>query len=379
MSWSEVIGQEEARQRLLRMEKEGRLPHAMLFCGPSGSGKMALALAFASHLLCDEHDKVDDSCGHCASCAMLKTFEHPDLHFSYPVIRPAGTSSEHKMNSDDFAPQWREMLQKTLYPSMDLWLDQMDAANQQAQMGVGESDLLMKRLGMKSSQGGYKVAVVWLAERMNQECANKLLKLLEEPPAQTLFIMVCQEPELLLETIKSRTQRIDLAPVTVDDMQQALIQKRNIMPEDARRVARLANGSWTNALAELSVDNENKQFLDMFIMLMRLAYQRNIRELRRWSDAVAAYGREKQKRMLTYFARLMRENFMFNFGIADLVYMSREEENFAKNFARFVNEENIVEISELIDRCIRDISQNANAKVVFFDYAINMILYIKKA
>ena len=283
------------------------------------------------------------------------------------------------MNSDDFAPQWREMLQTTLYPSIDLWLDQMDAANQQAQMGVGESDLLMKQLSMKSSQGGYKVAVVWLAERMNQECANKLLKLLEEPPAQTLFILVCQEPEQLLETIKSRTQRIDLPPIAVDDMQQALIQKRNITPEDARRVARLANGSWTNALAELSVDNENKQFLDMFIMLMRLAYQRNIRELRRWSDAVATYGREKQKRMLTYFARLMRENFMFNFGIADLVYMSREEENFAKNFARFVNEENIVEISELIDRCIRDISQNANAKVVFFDYAINMILYIKKA
>ena len=310
---------------------------------------------------------------------MMRRFEHPDLHFSFPVIRPAGTSSEHKMNSDDFAPQWREMLQTTLYPSIDLWLDQMDAANQQAQMGVGESDLLMKRLSMKSSQGGYKVAVVWLAERMNQECANKLLKLLEEPPAQTLFILVCQEPEQLLETIKSRAQRIDLPPIAVHDMQQALIQKRNITPEDARRVARLANGSWTNALAELSVDNENKQFLDMFIMLMRLAYQRNIRELRRWSDAVSTYGREKQKRMLTYFARLMRENFMFNFGIADLVYMSREEENFAKNFARFVNEENIVEISELIDRCIRDISQNANAKVVFFDYAINMILYIKKA
>jgi DNA polymerase III, gamma/tau subunit dnaX len=283
------------------------------------------------------------------------------------------------MSSEDFAPEWREMLQKTLYPTMDLWLEQMDAANQQAQMGVGESDLLMKRLGMKSSQGGYKVAVVWMAERMNQECANKLLKLLEEPPAQTLFILVCHEPEQLLETIKSRTQRLDLPPITVADMQQALVERRNINADDARRVARLANGSWTNALAELSADNENKLFLDMFIMLMRLAYQRNIRELRRWSDAVAAYGREKQKRMLTYFARLMRENFMFNFGIDDLVYMSRDEENFAKNFARFVNEQNIVEISELIDRCIRDISQNANAKVVFFDYAVNMILYIKKA
>ena len=379
MNWNDVIGQDDVKRRLVSMVQHNRLPHALMLCGPSGSGKMALGLAFASYLLCERHAEVDAPCGECASCVMMRRFEHPDLHFSYPVIRPAGTSSEHKMNSDDFAPQWREMLQKTLYPSMDLWLDQMDAANQQAQMGVGESDLLMKRLGMKSSQGGYKVAVVWLAERMNQECANKLLKLLEEPPAQTLFIMVCQEPELLLETIKSRTQRIDLAPITVADMQQALIQKRNIMPEDARRVARLANGSWTNALAELSVDNENKQFLDMFIMLMRLAYQRNIRELRRWSDAVAAYGREKQKRMLTYFARLMRENFMFNFGIVDLVYMSREEEDFARNFARFVNEQNIVEISELIDRCIRDISQNANAKVVFFDYAINMILYIKKA
>lgn len=379
MNWNDVIGQDDVKRRLVSMVHNNRLPHAMMLCGPAGSGKLALGLALASYLLCERHAEGDAPCGECGACAMMHRFEHPDLHFSFPVIRPAGTSSEHKMNSDDFAPQWREMLQKTLYPSIDLWLDQMDAANQQAQMGVGESDLLMKRLSMKSSQGGYKVAVVWLAERMNQECANKLLKLLEEPPAQTLFILVCQEPEQLLETIKSRAQRIDLPPIAVHDMQQALIQKRNITPEDARRVARLANGSWTNALAELSVDNENKQFLDMFIMLMRLAYQRNIRELRRWSDAVATYGREKQKRMLTYFARLMRENFMFNFGIADLVYMSREEENFAKNFARFVNEENIVEISELIDRCIRDISQNANAKVVFFDYAINMILYIKKA
>ncbi len=361
------------------MVHTNRLPHALMLCGPAGSGKLATGLALASYLLCEHHAQGDAPCGECAACAMMRRFEHPDLHFAYPVIRPAGTSAEHKMNSEDFAPQWREMLQKTLYPTMDLWLDQMDAANQQAQMGVGESDLLMRRLGMKSSQGGYKVAVVWLAERMNQECANKLLKLLEEPPTQTLFIMVCQEPQLLLETIKSRTQRIDLPPIAVPDIERALIEKRSITAEDARRVARLANGSWTNALAELSVDNENRQFLDMFIMLMRLAYQRNIRDLRRWSDAVAAYGREKQKRMLAYFARLMRENFMFNFGIADLVYMSREEEAFAKNFARFVNEQNIIEISELIDRCIRDISQNANAKVVFFDYAINMILYIKKA
>ena len=379
MSWSEVIGQEEARQRLLRMEKEGRLPHAMLFCGSSGSGKMALALAFASYLLCDEHDKVDDSCGHCASCAMLKTFEHPDLHFSYPVIRPTGTSSEHKMTSDDFAKEWHEMLRKGPYITIDGWLEAMGAANQQAQIGVGESDLLLKKLSLKSSQGGYKVCLIWLPERMNAECANKLLKLLEEPPLQTVFMMICEAPEQLLDTIRSRTQRIDIKRIDTAAIEQALVTQRNIEPEAARRIARVANGSWTKALEQLNADNENRQFLEVFISLMRLAYMRNIKELKKWSEMVAGYGRERQIRLLHYFARMMRENFMYNFGNPELTYMTSEEENFSKNFARFVNEHNIIELSDLLNLTIRDIGQNANAKIVFFDFAIKMIMYIKNA
>ena len=379
MSWSEVIGQEEARQRLLRMEKEGRLPHAMLFCGPSGSGKMALALAFASYLLCDEHDKVDDSCGHCASCAMLKTFEHPDLHFSYPVIRPTGTSSEHKMTSDDFAKEWHEMLRKGPYITIDGWLEAMGAANQQAQIGVGESDLLLKKLSLKSSQGGYKVCLIWLPERMNAECANKLLKLLEEPPLQTVFMMICEAPEQLLDTIRSRTQRIDIKRIDTAAIEQALVTQRNIELEAARRIARVANGSWTKALEQLNADNENRQFLEVFISLMRLAYMRNIKELKKWSEMVAGYGRERQIRLLHYFARMMRENFMYNFGNPELTYMTSEEENFSKNFARFVNERNIIELSDLLNLTIRDIGQNANAKIVFFDFAIKMIMYIKNA
>lgn len=379
MSWSEVIGQEEARQRLLRMEKEGRLPHAMLFCGPSGSGKMALALAFASHLLCDEHDKVDDSCGHCASCAMLKTFEHPDLHFSYPVIRPTGTSSEHKMTSDDFAKEWHEMLRNGSYITIDGWLEAMGAVNQQAQIGVGESDLLLKKLSLKSSQGGYKVCLIWLPERMNAECANKLLKLLEEPPLQTVFIMICEAPEQLLDTIRSRTQRIDIKRIDTAAIEQALVARRNIEPGAARRIARVANGSWTKALEQLNADNENRQFLEVFISLMRLAYMRNIKELKKWSETVAGYGRERQIRLLHYFARMMRENFMYNFGNPELTYMTSEEENFSKNFARFVNERNIIELSDLLNLTIRDIGQNANAKIVFFDFAIKMIMYIKNA
>lgn len=378
MNWNDVIGQEDVRKRLVAMVEEDRLPHALLLCGPTGSGKMALALAMASYLLCEDRDAKGNPCGVCASCAMTRVWKHPDLHFSYPVIRPTGTSSEHKMTSDDFAQEWYTMLEKTPYLTIDLWLAEMNATNQQAQIGVGESDLLVRRLSLKSSRGGYKVSLVWLPERMNSECANKLLKLFEEPPSKTVFILVCEEPELLLDTIRSRTQRIDIHGISTDIIERALIERRGIDASQAHRIARIANGSWTKALAELRPDNENRLFLDLFIQLMRLAYQRNIRELRRWSETVAGYGREKQKRMLTYFARMMRENFMYNFHHPELVYLTQQEENFTRNFARFVHERNIIDILQLIDLTIRDISQNANAKIVFFDFAIRMILFIKR-
>lgn len=373
MKFSDVIGQEEAKARLRQLVAEGRVPHALMLCGPSGSGKMALAMAFASYLLCADRS-ADDSCGVCSQCVMTGKLAHPDLHFSYPVIRPAGTGSEHKMSSEDFSAEWRNMFQHGPYFTMDRWLAEMGAANQQAQIGVGESDLLVRQLSMKSSQGGYKVSIIWLPERMNAECANKLLKLLEEPPGETVFIMVCEEPERLIETIRSRAQRIDIRPVAAEDIENALVERRGIDPEAAHVVARAAGGSWLAALEELDADNEKRQFLDMFISLMRLAYMRKIKDLRGWSDTVAAYGRERQRRMLAYFLRLVRENFMYNFHIPQLVYMSRDEENFARNFSPFINEANVIEISGLINRAMRDIGQNANAKIVFFDMATNIIV-----
>ena len=375
MTFDEVIGQKGAKERLLQMESEQRLPHAIMLCGPAGCGKMALALVFASHLLTDGNPQATDIQRRQAE-AMLSKWEHPDLHFTYPVIRPAGTSAEHKMTSDDFGREWHEMLMKGPYFTLDQWLSEMDAANQQATIGVGQSDELLRKLSLKSSQGGYKISIIWLPERMNQECANKLLKLLEEPPTQTVFILVCQEPELLLETIRSRVQRIDIKKIDTDSIRQALIEQRGIDEDSAMRIARLANGSWLNALSELDASNENHLFFDMFVMLMRLAYMRNIHDLKKWSETAAGYGREKQKRMLSYFLRLVRENFMYNFRKPELVYMSQEEENFARNFARFINEANVVEISELLQRCIRDISQNANGKIVFFDLCLKIIVLL---
>ena len=380
MKFSEVIGQEECKQRLLQMVNEDRLPHAIMLCGPTGVGKKALAIAFACHLLSRRQESMgmfdvpDDP--DAPESPMLQKLEHPDLHFTYPTIKLPGMGTEHQPISDDFASEWHELLMQGPYFSMDQWMTAIGAENQQALITAGESDELVRKLSLKSSQGGYKVSIIWLPERMNITCANKLLKLIEEPPSQTVFIMVCEEPDKLLETIRSRVQRIDVKKLPADTIRQELILRRGIDEASASRISRLANGSWMQALSELQVGTENEQFLDLFIMLMRLAYQRNVRELRRWSDTLAGFGREKQKRFLEFFLRMVRENFMYNFHNADLCYMTQKEEDFAKNFARFINETNVLPISDLINLAIRDIGQNANGKVVFFDLALQIIVLL---
>lgn len=367
MTFNEVIGQQEAQERLKQMAESGHLPHALMLCGPQGSGKMALATAFACYLLDN---------GTPSAKAMLEKLEHPDLHFTYPTIKLPSMGSDHKPISDDFAKEWHELIMQGPYFTMDEWMQAMGGENQQAIITAGESDELVRKLSLKSSQGGYKVCVVWLPERMNIECANKLLKLIEEPPQQTVFIMVCEEPDKLIETIRSRVQMIDIRKTSNEDIQQALVERRGIDEEAARRISRLANGNWLKALEELQIGSENELFLDMYIMLMRLAYQRKIKDMQKWSEQMASMGREKQKRWLIFFLRMTRENFMYNFHHEELNYMTQKEEDFARNFARFVNENNILPINDVANLAIRDIGQNANAKIVFFDFALQMIVLL---
>ena len=323
MTFSEVIGQKEAQERLMQMVEEGRLPHAMMLCGPMGAGKMALAIAFGCYLLSRKSESSESSdYSDYSESPMLRKLEHPDLHFTYPTIKLPSMSADHKPVSDDFAKEWHELIMDGPYFTMDQWMQAMGGENQQAIITAGESDDLVRKLSLKSSQGGYKVSIIWLPERMNIECANKLLKLIEEPPQQTVFIMVCEEPDKLLETIRSRVQRIDIKKIDDESMIQALVEKRGIGEEDARRISRLANGNWLSALEELQIGSENEMFLDMYISLMRLAYQRRIKDLRKWSEAMAGYGREKQKRWLTYFLKMSRENFMYNFHQEELTYMT---------------------------------------------------------
>jgi len=262
------------------------------------------------------------------------------------------------------------------YFSIDQWLEAIGAENQQAIITAGESDELVRSLSLKSSQGGYKVSIIWLPERMNLECANKLLKLIEEPPSQTVFIMACEEPDRLLDTIRSRVQRIDVKPLKPADIEQALVQRRAIDPAMARKVARMAAGSWLKALQQLQAGTENEMFLDLFATVMRQAYKRDVKAMKAWSDSMASLGREKQKRFLTYFLAMTRESFMYNFHEPDICFLTSAEEQFVKNFAPFINEDNILGITDLTTRAIRDIGQNANSKIVFFHLALQLIMLL---
>ena len=378
----EVIGQQDIWSRLMEMVQENRVSHALMFCGPQGCGKLAMALAFASYLLGERESAPEELTEEQKRTqAMLRKWEHPDLHFTFPTIKTSDMGGDHNPVSLDFIKEWKEMLlSQGPYVLISDWMQRMGKSdadfNKQAIITVEETDNISRELSMMSSQGGYKISLIWLPERMNIQAANKILKLLEEPPRQTLFLLVSENPELLLETIRSRTQRLDFKKIDNDSLEQALIERRALAQEMAHRIARIANGNWNAALEELDSGNENRQHLDMFIMLMRLAYMRNIHDLKKWSDVVATFGREKQKRMLDYFMHMLRESFMYNFRNPELSYMTQEEENFARNFARFINEANIIDISNLFEETKRFIAQNANPKIVFFDLALKIIVLL---
>ncbi len=375
--FADVIGQEGAKARLRQMVEEDRVPHALLFCGPQGCGKMAIAMAFATYLLCTDHHD-GDSCGACSPCRLLQHWNHPDLRFTYPTIKRSSMSADYKPVSEDYTREWLQLIDEGPYFDIEQWMSAIGVENQQAIITAGESDVLVQKMTLRASQGGYKVSIIWLPERMNDASANQLLKLIEEPPVKTVFLLVSEAPEQVLETIRSRTQRFDMPRIDTAEIQRALEERRGIDAEAARRVARLANGSWTAAMQELKAHNENRKFLEHFISLMRLAYQRNVKDLRKWSDTMSALGREKQKRLLTYFLRMIRESFMSNFQQPDLSYMTDDEQQFAAKFGRFIHEDNIEEFYDLLTLAIRDIGQNANSKMVFFELALKTIILLRR-
>ena len=279
---------------------------------------------------------------------------------------------------DDFLPQWREMLERDPYVGLQQWMRRIDAGNQQPQIYVRESDEIQRKLSLKSSQGGYKVMLVWLPEKMNVDCANKLLKLLEEPPVKTVFLLVSEQPDMLLSTIVSRTQRVNLHPLSDQEIEGFLRIRYSLVEEDARDIAHRSAGSLLKAMENIQLSEENRLCFDLFVNLMRMAYKRDIRSLKAWSEQVAGMGRERQKNLLEYCQRMVRENFIMNFRHPEMVYMNPDEESFSVRFAPFINERNIFQIMALLEEAQTHIEQNVRARMVFFDMALRMIVEMKQ-
>ena len=373
MFFRDVIGQEDVKQRLIHSVKTGQIAHAQLFCGPEGVGKFPLALAYARYIQCTNKGE-NDACGQCPSCKQYNNLMHPDLHFVFPIVK---NEKKKKRVSDDYIEDWRLFLAEITYFNLDQWLEYIDAANSQAMIYAEESREIIRKISLKTYESDYKVMIIWLPERMNAVCANKLLKLLEEPYDKTVFLLVSDNASAILGTILSRTQPVHLRPLSEDVVSSALVTNYSLSPEDASAIAHIASGNYLRALESIRVSDEMRLNFDLFVRLMRLAYGRKIKDLKLWSEEISDLGREKERVFLSYAQRMLRENFIYNIRQPEINYMTTQEAQFSSRFAPFIHERNVYPIMEELSRAYDDIGQNANGKIVFFDLAIKMIMLLK--
>ncbi|MFW5755259.1 MAG: ATP-binding protein [Tangfeifania sp.] len=374
MFFKDVIGQEEIKKRLIRSVKEERISHAQLFTGPEGTGKLALALAFAQFVSCRNRGETD-SCGECPSCRKYQKMAHPDLHFVFPVFP---TKEFKKPVSDDFLPRWREMVKKTPYFTLSQWLGFIENENAQGLIYERESDSIMRKLNLKSFEAEFKVMIIWLPEKMHPACSNKLLKLIEEPPNKTLFLMVTENEESIITTIRSRAQLLKVPFIDNESMKNALEKTDGINKEQIPDAVHLAGGNYIRALEYLNPNEDTQFYFTKFQEMMRFAYKREVKELVDWAEEMGRIGRDRQKSFFNFALRMVREYFVMNMNKPSLIYLNEEEKNWGKNFAPFINERNIVPFAKEFELGIKHISMNGNARIIFLDTALRMVRLIKK-
>lgn len=375
MKFSDIPGQSAVIGRLRSTVKEQRVSHALLFYGPEGSGKFAVALAFARYVSCDDRTETD-ACGKCPSCLKYDKLIHPDLHFVYPVVKKKNVQDP---VSDLFLPQWREMVLRSPWFSLSQWTEAMDVVNEQASIFVAEAAEIVRKLSLKTYEADYKVMIIWLPEKMNTETANKLLKMIEEPPEKTLFILVSEEDDKLLPTIVSRCQPVRIPAVSTGDMASFLITKFNLTHDRALDIAGIANGNMVRAISLASDADGTGMYLDRFKALMRMAWSRDMQTVVSWSEETAALGRERQKSFISYSLRLLRENFVMNFKGKEngIVYLTAEEATFSSKFFPFINEKNIDFLDQEFNLAYAHVESNGNAKMIFLDLALKIMRIIR--
>lgn len=369
MYFRDVIGLHDVKRHLIESVQRGFIPHARIFYGPEGVGKLPLAIAYARYLNCSNRG-ADDACGECPSCHKFDKLAHPDLHFVYPVVK--------SKVSDEYLPEWRQFLSENRYFNLSSWLSFIDAQNAQGLIYAKESDEIIRKLNLKVYEAPYKVMIVWLPEKMHESCANKLLKMVEEPPDNTIFLLVSEDRENVLQTIWSRCQPLQIRAIEMEEMIAAIEQTFHLDHDQAYGYARIANGSFTRAIELISTSEERAYQFDLFKEMMRASVSRNIKAIREVAATLAGMGRERQKSFLLYALQLFREYFVSNLKMPEIVYLNSDEQQFGERFAPFINESNIEAFDEEFSLAHRQIEQNGNAKIIFLDLCLKVTVLLKK-
>lgn len=381
MLFSDILGQEHIKKHLTQSVDNGRIPHAQLFVGPEGCGTLPMAIAYAQYILCKNKDG-DNSGGIDACNLKFKAFSHPDLHFAFPVTTSDKVKS--KPVSGFYLEEWRQLLNQQPYGNLFDWYKLLGVDNKQGQIGVDEAQEIVKSLSLKAYEGGYKVMLIWMADKMNTAAANKLLKLIEEPPNKTVFLLIAEDEEKIITTIKSRCQLLHFPPLSEEDIKNGLIKNFNIEDSVATKIARQANGNFNKASDFVYHDSEDTQFEDWFIFWIRSAFKAKgnksaIHDLISWSEEIAKTGRETQKQFLHFCLDFFRQAMLLNYKADELVYLETKTNNFdLSKFAPFVHGNNILDISGELQDAIYHIERNGNSKIILTDLSIKLTRLLHK-
>jgi DNA polymerase III subunit delta' len=375
MNFSDIPGKAEIIKKLIRSVKEERVSHAQLFTGPEGCGSLALALAYAKYVSCENKTPVD-SCGTCKSCVKYEKMIHPDLHFVFPVIK--GKKATDPV-SDNYISEWREFVNKSAYFSVNNWFDSIEVGNAQGMIFASEASEIIRKLSLKTFESDFKIMIIWLPEKMHQATANKLLKMIEEPPEKTLFLLVSEEYDKVIPTIVSRCQLIKIPAFTNDELISYLRGTCGSTEIKSADIARVANGNIVRAIGLCNNDESATLHLESFRRLMRFAWKRDIISIIEWSEQMTITGREAQKNYISFALRLLRENLMLSLQQLknDLVFLTGEEADFSEKFHPFITKSNIYPLVTEFNLAYSHIEANGNAKIIFLDLALRVTRLIK--
>ncbi len=376
MLFNEIIGQAEVKQRLISTVLDSRISHAQLFLGPEGCGNLAMALAYTQFILC-QNKQAGDSCGVCPSCVKNNKMAHPDVHYVFPVAATEKITG--KPVSDYFMAEFRAEVIANPYLNLFEFLQILGVENKQGNISVEESSEILKKLNLKSYEADYKVMLIWMPEKLHPSASNKLLKILEEPPEKTLFLLVAENQDLMLRTVLSRTQLIKFVKIDDTDLTRHLMLKHELPENMAKQIAHLSDGNYNEALKLIHKEETDGFYIETFRNWMLLCYGRKLNETIKWVDSISTIGREVQKKFLSYSLRIIRESLLTNLGNTSLVRLTDEEKKFVTNFSKFTHLQNAAQLSEELSRAYFEIERNAAPKILFLDLSFRMFGLVRAA